>query len=125
MKRTVVPVVFPEMKGDEAAEGSFEISEPGDVVECLIQVKPRAGGVVLAQDAGRPQFDFIPTMLVSIDPDAPTRKRHFIVMPPMRVAESEGQLIYRGRFLFPDGKMQVVFEEVLETKEQSRNLLLP
>lgn len=124
MKRVVIPLSFPPMSGAESGEVDFEISDPGEIVDCLIQVKPKVGGIVMAQNAGKPEFEFIPTMMVVIDPDATPKKRKFLVTQPMLVAETEAELIFRGRFLFPDGRMLVVFEET-ESKEQKRNLLMP
>lgn len=123
MKRVLVPLALPAMKGTEAAECDFDIADPGDIAECLIQVKPIVGGIVMAPEANKPQFEFIPTMLVNIDPDLPPKRRHFIISPPMQVIESEKDLVYRGRFLFPDGKMLCMYEEVEPAK--SKLLSLP
>ncbi len=112
MKRVVIPVAFPSMKGDESLELDFELAEGGQIVDCILQVKQSVPNILMAKDAGKPQLEIIPTMLLSIDPDAKPVKRHFLVIQPLQVAETTGELAYRGRFLYPDGRMQVLFEEI-------------
>lgn len=108
-----MPLEFPVMKGDEAAEVDFEIMEPGDICDCIISVKEKQLSIISAtKPQGKPDYEFIPVAMVAVDPDSKPRKRHFIMTPPMRLVESTGELIYRGRFLFPNGGLLILFEEI-------------
>lgn len=118
MKRAIIPISFPPLKGNEVAEAAFDIYDPGDICDCIIAVKEKQVSIISRQAPNKEDFEFIPTLMTFVDPDSKPRKRHFIIAPPEKIVESHhGEIFYRGRFLFPNGGYLNLFEEVHNTAE--------
>ncbi len=109
MKRTVFPAILPVdciQKPNEAIE--IEVPERAQIRRCLLTA--RQAQVIALHD--RPPVELVPTILFEADPDKPKEKRKFAIVPMGKTIESNNLIEYRGEFLYPDGMIFFVFEEL-------------
>lgn len=121
MKRTVITIPCNAMKPTEAAEIVLGIQEPGNICDCLLTMREAKTAILSAAEVleakGKPVAEFVPTILVEVDPDARTKARNFLIVPPGQLIETEHTVMYRGRFLFPYGLgILLLFEEFIPWK---------
>lgn len=109
MKRTIAAASLGLIDTLVGTPVEIEINGPGIVRGTMLSVK-QTSLVVASPDA--PQVTLVPTILFEIDPDAPKKKRTFAILPVNKTIESQNQLEYRGHFLYPDGNIFFLYEEM-------------
>lgn len=109
MKRTVTPAILPVdcvQKPNEAIE--IDVHTKAVIRRCLLTARQPQ---VIANHAA-PPIELVPTILFEIDPDNPKHKRKFAIVPMGKTIESISHLEYRGEFLYPDGSIFFLYEEI-------------
>lgn len=82
MKRKIVRLLLPNVK----AAFELEIQEPGRVRNFAMSYAQRAVAIPVAGGEAR-AVDEIPTLLVEVDPEAPSRTRRFLLAQEDAVVE--------------------------------------
>lgn len=85
MKRAIVMIELPKGK----REFEIEIPEPGIVHNFVMGVRMKKTLIAQAGGQAGQMAEEVPSIMVEVDPDAPLRKRKFVVLEMMQIVEAE------------------------------------
>jgi hypothetical protein len=91
----------------------LEVKKSAVVRQCLVQArKPAISPIIQGIDPNK-VIELIPTIILETDPDDDEIvERTFLLVPFGVTVESESSLEYRGSFVYPQGAVFTLFEEV-------------
>jgi hypothetical protein len=103
-----------------AQKFDVELNEPGIARHFAIGMKeaPIIAGSIIQPGAsqhinGQKMMEIVPTIFFEVDPEAPKRNRHFVLVRIGQTVETDESLVYHGAFILPPhGEPLFVFEEV-------------
>lgn len=91
---------------------TIEVREPATVRQALVQArKPVIAPLIQGVDP-KSVLELHPIIVFEVDPDGELKNHTFIVVPPGVTIDSEDTLEYRGTFLYPQGNLFFLFEEI-------------
>jgi hypothetical protein len=117
MKRMMKIIELPPIEDNQSIVTiELKIKRPGLIRQTSVMVKPTNIGVIMQATGRKPQMELVPVIVCEIDPDLADQEpedRKFYVVPPGITVESEiWGLEYRGSFLYPQGIILFLFEEI-------------
>lgn len=97
----------------KVSSASLKVRGPGIVRQTSVLAKPLSISVITSAKSSEPRVELVPVIIFEIDPDARPKNRLFSISPPGTVIECNNPLEYRGSFIYPQGAIFFLFEEIV------------
>ena len=94
-----------------------QVRKPGIVRNTLVQGKrPLISPIIQGIDP-KNIVELHPTIVFEVDPSEETEERTFILIAPGVTIDSNNEIKYQGTFMYPQGNVVFLFEEIMPGKE--------
>lgn len=97
----------------KVVSATLKVRGPGIIRQTSVIAKPFPLTSIIPAREHAPSHILAPVIIFEIDPDARPKNRSFSISPPGTVIECTNQIEYRGSFVYPQGAIFFLFEEII------------